>query len=388
MSIDSKNEWFIRAIADGDPILEPAAVRSLAQQLSIDLDDTSFYCIAVQAMDIQALVSDAAMPDFFANVCNQAAKNLPGFLHSYLGSKLSVVMAFSVREDRELITQRLISTVTRRLDFPVKIGVGKTYTDLMKLSYSRVDAFEALDVSFESGVFFADDLFVSRNLTARKLDGEKRRVIDLFRSGNFDEMMSCLTRLSENIRQESPVRAGMPYPTSIRRTVIELIVEILHIGADAGMDVNKILENQDPYTRIFEMHGTPKILAWFLDITKQVYSGIQEVTSRSENDMLSRAKRCIEANIRNSDLSLQMVSDELGITPGYFSAFFIREMDMGFSEYITNIRIEMAKKLLLETRKKINDIASGCGFQSASYFIFVFRKKTGLSPGAYRKQNV
>ena len=179
----------------------------------------------------------------------------------------------------------------------------------------------------------------------------------------------------------------MPYPTSIRRTVIELLVEILHIGADAGMDVDGVLDNQDPYTRVFELHGTPKILAWFLEIAERIYNGMQEVKSRSENNMLTLARRCIDTHIQNPDLSLQLVSEELGITPGYFSAFFIRETNMGFSEYITGIRVEMAKQLLLGTSKKIHDIAEQCGFQTSSYFIFVFRKKTGISPGLYRKMN-
>ena len=387
MNIDHRSDWFIRGVAEGDPMLDAASVQQLAEQLGIATVSSAFYCIAVQALDHKLLIRDANLPVVFLNVCSQVGKNLPGFLHCYLGTKLRVVFVFHDSMSRELNSQRILSLVSKRLGSSARIGVGKIYRDIMKLSYSRVDAFEALDSSSVSGIYFADDIYASRSLTNRKLEGEKRHVIDLFRAGLFDEMMTSLARLSEHIREESPVRDGMPYPTSIRRTVIELLVEILHIGADAGMDVDRVLDNQDPYTRVFELHGTPKILAWFLEISRRIFNGMQEVKSQSENNMLTQAKRCIDAHIQDPDLSLQLVSEELGITPGYFSAFFIRETNMGFSEYITGIRVEMAKQLLLETSKKIHDIAVQCGFQTSSYFIFVFRKKTGLSPGVFRKMN-
>ena len=61
-------------------------------------------------------------------------------------------------------------------------------------------------------------------------------------------------------------------------------------------------------------------------------------------------------------------------------------MGVGFNEYVAGLRVEQAKQLLRETNLKINQIASQCGFRSASYFIVVFRKQTGLSPSEYRNR--
>ena len=389
MTGDMNKDWFIRALAEGEPIFEAEVAQALAQQLGLFGHGEALFCVAVSYCDISKLIDDAMMPVQLLHACNLVGKGIPGFLHAYFGAKLRIVMVFCEKIARNAAVDRLYSGLARRLDKPVKLGIGKAYTDIRKLSYSRVDAFEALDV-MPSGtnISFIDDIYVSRSITTRKLEGEKRRVIDLFRSGRFEEMMDCLRDLSEQIREESPVREGMPYPTSIRRTVVELLVEILHIGSDAGVDVDAMLNHQDPYTRVFELHGTPKIIDWFLDVARLIHHGMAEVNSRSENNMLTFAKKCIDEHIQDPHLSLQLISEKLGITPGYFSAFFIREMDMGFNEYITGIRIELAKRLLMDPSKKINAIAAECGFQSASYFIFVFRKKTGLSPGAYRKQNM
>jgi AraC family transcriptional regulator, melibiose operon regulatory protein len=54
--------------------------------------------------------------------------------------------------------------------------------------------------------------------------------------------------------------------------------------------------------------------------------------------------------------------------------------------YLVRYRIQKSCQMLLETNRSINEIAIVCGFQSASYFSYVFRKETGLTPQAYRKK--
>ena len=198
--------------------------------------------------------------------------------------------------------------------------------------------------------------------------------------------MRCMEQLAEHVRVESPVREGAPYPTSIRRTVAELLFRIMHISADAGVDVDALLDHQDPYSRIFQLWGTPAILDWFQNVTQTLSAGIAERSSKSENNMLVLAKRCIEEHLSDPELSLSLVSEALGITSAYFSALFIRESGVGFNEYVAGLRVEQAKQLLRETNLKINQIASRCGFRSASYFIVVFRKQTGLSPSEFRNR--
>ncbi|MED4226547.1 AraC family transcriptional regulator [Neobacillus cucumis] len=54
--------------------------------------------------------------------------------------------------------------------------------------------------------------------------------------------------------------------------------------------------------------------------------------------------------------------------------------------YLMNYRIQKSCEMLLETNRTISEIAMVCGFQSPSYFSYVFRKETGLTPQDYRKK--
>ena len=68
----------------------------------------------------------------------------------------------------------------------------------------------------------------------------------------------------------------------------------------------------------------------------------------------------------------------------YFGFLFKSETGMFFNNYLTQFRICASIRLLLDTDKKINDIATAVGFSSPSYYILCFKKQTGLSPVKYR----
>ncbi len=86
------------------------------------------------------------------------------------------------------------------------------------------------------------------------------------------------------------------------------------------------------------------------------------------------------------DLTLGSVAQAVGINPAYLSSLFKKEMGLSFSDYVLMLRVEHAKHLLRTTSLPIIDIAGQMGFESQSYFSSVFKKQTGVSPRAFRRQ--
>ncbi len=86
------------------------------------------------------------------------------------------------------------------------------------------------------------------------------------------------------------------------------------------------------------------------------------------------------------DISLEQVAEKVSLSPGYFSKVFKKEVGQGFVKYLTAYRLERAKEKLTEGNMKIIDICKSVGIPDLSYFCFVFRKETGLSPDEYRKK--
>ncbi|MCC3376540.1 response regulator [Cohnella sp. REN36] len=87
------------------------------------------------------------------------------------------------------------------------------------------------------------------------------------------------------------------------------------------------------------------------------------------------------------DLSLQWVADAYFIHPNYFAKRFKQLVGVSFGGYVTGLRIERSKALLLTTALKISRIARLVGYEDQNYFCNVFKKRTGMSPSAYRGES-
>lgn len=84
-------------------------------------------------------------------------------------------------------------------------------------------------------------------------------------------------------------------------------------------------------------------------------------------------------------ITLTSLAKLLNLNSSYLSLKFKSINGIGFKEYLNNVRIGHAEKLLIETKKSITDIALECGFESSNYFGDIFRKRNGVSPSEYRK---
>lgn len=92
----------------------------------------------------------------------------------------------------------------------------------------------------------------------------------------------------------------------------------------------------------------------------------------------------IEEHYTKESISLNEVAGAVEVSANYFSTMFSQEMEMTFTEYVTQKRMEQAKLLLRQTEKHTGDIALEVGFRDPHYFSFVFKKTQGCTPREYR----
>lgn len=84
-------------------------------------------------------------------------------------------------------------------------------------------------------------------------------------------------------------------------------------------------------------------------------------------------------------VSLEMVAEQVGLSPTYFSSQFRQLEGRTFSDYLTSVRMEAARELLGKTRMTNGEIASRIGYSDEKYFAKVFKKEVGIRPAEYRK---
>ena len=103
------------------------------------------------------------------------------------------------------------------------------------------------------------------------------------------------------------------------------------------------------------------------------------------SDIMRRARRYTEENYMSEDISLNTVAANVNMSPSYFSSVFSQEAGQTYIEYLTGVRMEKAKELLLNSSMRISDIGYEVGYKDAHYFSYIFKKTQGCSPKEYKK---
>ena len=110
---------------------------------------------------------------------------------------------------------------------------------------------------------------------------------------------------------------------------------------------------------------------------------MQEVID--SEDIIVKAKKYIDENFREN-IDRNDVAAVTFVTPNYLSKLFKNTMNTNLREYINQLRVEEAKRLLISTSMSVSEIASYVGYYNISYFSTVFHKHVGISPFDWRNQ--
>ena len=100
---------------------------------------------------------------------------------------------------------------------------------------------------------------------------------------------------------------------------------------------------------------------------------------------LKRAEKFIQMNFSRK-LSLNEIAAASGLSAPYFSTIFKKEMGENLSTYLNRLRVEKARRLLVETDLPLSKISLSCGFEDQSWFSKIFKSYSGINPAKYRQK--
>ena len=128
---------------------------------------------------------------------------------------------------------------------------------------------------------------------------------------------------------------------------------------------------------------------------EQLFAKLQSFTQGLLDERITRCKedsarpvRLAKQYIQNhfsEPLSLEEVSERVGLSPAYFSVLFKKEVQTGFAKYLMNMRMEQAKILLRETNLPVAQICKKVGYNDLKHFTQNFEKQAGVKPAVFRK---
>jgi YesN/AraC family two-component response regulator len=128
-----------------------------------------------------------------------------------------------------------------------------------------------------------------------------------------------------------------------------------------------------------------KLMSIFAEHLSALSNQILVKQVNAEPPLITRAKVFI-AEHQTENLSLGQAAKAVNSSPFYFCKLFKKATGLNFTDYLSRIRIERAKNLLLNPNLRVSEIAFEVGFQSLTHFNRVFKHTVGLSPTRYRQQ--
>lgn len=149
--------------------------------------------------------------------------------------------------------------------------------------------------------------------------------------------------------------------------------------------LNELLETANSNTYLRDMKINEQLSSLLTLIMTYSWTPEKSHISRTKTVKMSDVRGYIESNY-NSDISLDSVAQHFNINKSYLLRSFKADVGQTINGYILQQKILKAKSDLRFTSKTMAAIAEECGFDNANYFIRMFKKVEGITPGEYRKQ--
>lgn len=261
-------------------------------------------------------------------------------------------------------------------------GVGIWVTDPLAITdsyqYAR-DAFSNVSVSCPTAFFddcqktedykksfnfaiFKDDLAQAyEEFDADKLFDTLTEIIDLFAAhpGHHLQALDCASN------------------------ILYLSISLLPGGEEI---VSGIFQDKpDNYRTLYKMTTTEQVIDYLTYFRDSLCEIFRERRKESRKPIVSQVKHYIEEHV-TEHLSLNEVAAVFAISPNYLSQLFKKYNDIGYNDYVTQCKIDEARKLLASGEYKVYEVAEMLGFVSAFYFSKVFKKVVGVPPTEYMQK--
>lgn len=298
-----------------------------------------------------------------------------------------VLVSQSKEEEAGILADNLCQEVDRWTDCTVTVAVGYSCSDLSQIHLSYKSAEKACSYGSFFGanhVVYASEMSQGNNydLAAYPFNLEAR-IMEKVELGEGQAAQELLNQLWPQL-----VLAGAGEERLIRWKAMELVVGLGRAALKGGAEPGKLVTLQR--TLLEDITGIPDVKGirrWVEEVLSQCLQVVWQGQMAVQTQAIVQAKKYMAKHFRRPIL-LEDVAAEVHLSPCYFSRLFKESEGINFIDYLTKLRIEEGKRLLLQTTDTIAVIAETIGYGEANYFSRLFRRQVGVSPSHYRQKSL
>lgn len=378
-----KNRFFLD-LAENE-IFDEKVYSALQYRMGTEILESDFVLLKVELYQIDA--SEDYMSEV-GKISSQIAEELAAYgnVEEFLSDESLYFYLYGIseedREDVSISAHALLDAMGRQ-GMRFSLGVSQLYSGIRNLFAARNDCTRQILMSAANIDEASEENPVRRQ--EMNVNIPYAEIENLFRAvsvNDADKIEAAVEKIYE-IPVSKIHMLYRDYSVSITFLILLRMYQLqnkygeAHIIPQELLDIKKL---RRAYSSVEQQKCLVKTSAECL----MALIGQQEVAAPSKT--ILSALEYINAHF-SENISLTDVAEAINISKNYLCDIFKKELGVTFINYVTNLRIEKAKEYLSNTDMKMYEVSDAVGYSDYAYFSQIFKKHTGITLSAYRRQN-
>ena len=271
-------------------------------------------------------------------------------------------------------------------------GIGQPVARLRELEESFREAERALAARFTmelNRIISVDDIRMAQNVDT--LDD-----IEITSFGEIEKTRTMLEKFLNNGVEDEIDEFVDVYINELPEENLKSVLMRQYIIMDAyivmmsfcekieGIEGKMQAQSEELKNSMKTIQTLEEIKNYIRMLLKKIIGVRDTISGRRYSDIIEIAKDQIRKTYMSDEISLNTIAAEVGMSPSYFSSIFSKEMGKTFVEYLTEIRMDRAKELLMCSSMKTSEIGYEVGYKDPHYFSYIFKKTQNCTPKEFR----
>lgn len=271
-------------------------------------------------------------------------------------------------------------------------GIGQPVARLRELEESFREAERALAARFTmelNQIISVEDIRMAQNVDT--LDD-----IEITSFGEIEKTRTMLEKFLNNGAEDEIDEFVDVYINELSEENLKSVLMRQYIIMDAyivmmsfcekfeGIEGEMQAQSEELKNSMKTIQTLEEIKNYIRMLLKKIIGVRDTISGRRYSDIIEIAKDQIRKTYMSDEISLNTIAAEVGMSPSYFSSIFSKEMGKTFVEYLTEIRMDRAKELLMCSSMKTSEIGYEVGYKDPHYFSYIFKKTQNCTPKEFR----
>jgi len=306
-----------------------------------------------------------------------------GFCFPSPDDEINIIINFdSIKQSENYLLELaeiVKQNIAKSLPFTVTIGIGGVKSEIHEISKAYEEAFYALScrkvngrnelVEYEKAAFTRAEYYYP-------IDKE-RSIISYLKAGDYQNSIKVIEFIiEENFKMEISYR-------QLQYIFSELLNTILKVIYDLEGKIQDIFNIESLGKELSENETLEETKDWFEKVCSRLCNYVTEQQESGNKELIQKISLYVMENY-NKDITLETVADHFNISYSYLSRYYKQQSGMNFIESLYELRMQKAREMLKDPLIKINLVAESVGYNNVNYFIKMFKKCEGITPGKFR----